>query len=167
MNGREDLYQWAGPYLYSRQVVAVQSASGIKQLSDLKGKRIAVQVTTKPEEILLERKDSKIPELETVYSMSAMEEIYASLRKGYVDAIAGHESALDRFVQSAPDLYVILDEELYVSELGVAFEKDMHQDLAQKMTLVLKEMREDGTIQDIVEKYGLDSKKVLGVVNAE
>ena len=29
MNGREEEYQWAGPYLYSRQVIAVRSNSDI------------------------------------------------------------------------------------------------------------------------------------------
>lgn len=31
MDGREEEYQWAGPYLYSRQVVAVRSESAIRQ----------------------------------------------------------------------------------------------------------------------------------------
>ena len=43
MTGREDRYQWAGPYMYSRQVMVVRSDSGIYRLSDLNGKRIAVQ----------------------------------------------------------------------------------------------------------------------------
>ena len=167
MNDRENQYQWAGPYLYSRQVVAVQKNSGITKISDLEGKRIAVQATTKPEEILLKGSFPGIPEAERVYSMSGMDEIYASLRKGYVDAIAGHESALERFVQSAPDTYCMLDESLYISELGVAFKKDTHQELAQKMTQILEQMQEDGTLGGIVEKYGLDVQKALGVTNAE
>ena len=167
MNDRENQYQWAGPYLYSRQVVAVQKNSGITKISDLEGKRIAVQATTKPEEILLKGSFPGIPEVERVYSMSGMDEIYASLRKGYVDAIAGHESALERFVQSAPDTYCMLDESLYISELGVAFKKDTHQELAQKMTQILEQMQEDGTLGGIVEKYGLDVQKALGVTNAE
>ena len=33
MNGRETKYQWAGPYMYSRQVVAVRADSDIQSLS--------------------------------------------------------------------------------------------------------------------------------------
>ena len=51
MNGREDLYRWAGPYMYSRQVVIVQASSDIYGLGDLNGKRIAVQSSSKPEEL--------------------------------------------------------------------------------------------------------------------
>ena len=109
----------------------------------------------------------RVPEVDMVYSLSGMDEIYASLRKGYVDAITGHESALERFVGNAPDMYAILDESLYISELGVAFKNDTHQDLAKKMTQILKEMQDDGTLRDMVEKYGLDAEKALGVTNAE
>ena len=61
----------------------------------------------------------------------------------------------------------MLDESLYISELGVAFKKDTHQELAQKMTQILEQMQEDGTLGGIVEKYGLDVQKALGVTNAE
>ena len=82
MNGREDEYQWAGPYLYSRQVIAVRTDSKIRNISDLAGKRVAVQATTKPEEVLLERSDPRVPEVDMVYSLSGMDEIYASSGKG-------------------------------------------------------------------------------------
>ena len=53
MNGREDRYRWAGPYMYSRQVVIVQASSDIYGLGDLNGKRIAVQTSSQPEELCL------------------------------------------------------------------------------------------------------------------
>ena len=53
MDGRENDYQWAGPYLVSRQVIAVSEQSSIERMSDLAGKTIAVQATGKPEAIFL------------------------------------------------------------------------------------------------------------------
>ena len=53
MEGRLDDYRWAGPYIASRQVVAVNENSEIYKLSDLEGKNLAVQSTTKPEEPLM------------------------------------------------------------------------------------------------------------------
>ena len=53
MQGRETLYQWAGPYMVSRQVVAVNTDSSIQSLSDLAGKTVMVQSTSKPEGIFL------------------------------------------------------------------------------------------------------------------
>lgn len=58
MDGREDAYQWAGPYMTSKQCVLVRTDSDIYTLNDLNGKKVAVQATTKPEEIFLKRSAS-------------------------------------------------------------------------------------------------------------
>ena len=63
INGREDLYNWTEPYMYSREVVAVTKDSSITKLSDLKGKRVAVQSTTRPEEMFLSGNNPRIPEV--------------------------------------------------------------------------------------------------------
>lgn len=61
MTGRENEYRWAGPYLASRQVVAVDPQSDIYTLADLEDKIVAVQSTTKPEDILLNRINENVP----------------------------------------------------------------------------------------------------------
>ena len=40
MDGREQLYRWVGPYMVSRQVVAVNADSSIETLADLAGKTL-------------------------------------------------------------------------------------------------------------------------------
>lgn len=161
MNEREDEYQWAGPYLFSRQVVVVRVNSSIHDISDLNGKDVAVQETSKPEEYLLHSTSSETPRPEKVYCFSSIDEVCAALRKNYVDAICGHESTLNRFIETAPDEYRILDEELFVSRLGVAFAKDFDSDFVKRLDQTLQEMREDGTTSEIVEKYGLNEPKNL------
>ena len=44
MNDRENDYQWAGPYLYSRQVIAVASDSDIQTFDDLLGKNVEYRI---------------------------------------------------------------------------------------------------------------------------
>ena len=61
INGREDDYRWAGPYMASRQVVAVMPGSDIETIADLEGRTLAVQSTTKPEELFLT--DATLPAL--------------------------------------------------------------------------------------------------------
>lgn len=161
MTDREDQYEWAGPYMYSRQIVVVRSNSEIYRLSDLAGKRVAVQATSKPESVFLERTDPRIPEVEAIYSFSTMDEIYSCLRKKYTDAIAGHEGALSSFMMTSPQNYRMLDESLYTSELGVAFKKGTHRNIAMQLTDILNDMKNDGTTEKIVEKYGLDGGYAL------
>lgn len=155
MTGRETLYCWAGPYAVSRQMVAVRTETGIASLAALAGRRVAVQVTTKPEELFLNGGPG-IPEVAAVYSFSTTAEVYAALRKNYVDAIAAHEGALGIFVDSMPDSIVMLPEPLFISELGVAFEKDAGRDeLAAALTETLRELEAEGFTAALAEKYSL------------
>ena len=112
MTERENEYTWAGAYFNSRQVVIVRANSGIRTLQDLEGKRFAVQVSSKPDEILLNHEDARIPEVDEIYCFSTLDEVYACLRKGYCDAIAGHESALRLFMDSLPNEFYMLEESL-------------------------------------------------------
>ena len=161
MNGREDEYQWAGPYLFSSQVVAVRQDSEIEQIADLNGKRIAVQETGKAEEYLLHPDGPEVPEAAKVYAFSNMDEVYSALRKNYVDAICGHESALNSFVKTAPDEYRMLKESLFSSRLGVAFDKSYDSQFVAQLNERLSDMMRDGTTRKIIEKYGLDAGKAL------
>ena len=45
MTGRESQFLWAGPYLYSQQVVMVPKNSPIYSIKDLNGKVVGVQST--------------------------------------------------------------------------------------------------------------------------
>ena len=145
INGREDQYHWTDPYMISRQVVAVRAESGIYSLQDLKDRRIAVQSTTKPEEIFEKHEDSRIPELEEVISIQNRELLYPFLSKGYVDAIAAHETSILQGMKDYGLEYRILDEPLLIVGLGVAF--SLNDDRA------FEQMREDGTMEKIIGKY--------------
>lgn len=159
MTDREKKYQWSGPYMYSRQAVVVRSDSDIYTLADLKNKRVGVQATTKAENLFLHMIDSKLPDVRQVNSFSTTEELFAVLRKGYVDAIAGHEALIGRLTSDDSNTYRMLEESPYISELGVAFAKGTHKELSDKLTKILEKMKKDGTIDKIVQKYGLDPEK--------
>ena len=155
MNGRENEYAWAGPYMHSKQVVAVNASSDIYSLKDLNGKLIAVQNASKPEALFL---TDSVPgvSIKKVYSFSTMASVFASLKKGYVDACAGHETACRDHMKNIWGEFRILDEALLKADLGVAFNKETGAARAAKLTAVLKEMKSDGTIRKILEKYDLD-----------
>ena len=161
MTDREGEYEWAGPYMYSRQIVVVHADSDIYELADLEGKRVAVQATSKPESVFLNTADARIPHIGALYSFSTMDEIYSCLRKRYADAIAGHEGALSSFMKTSPGTYRILDESLYTSELGVAFKNGRHSSMSARLTEILDDMKRDGTTERIIKKYGLDSDYAL------
>lgn len=161
MNGREDLYQWSGPYMSSRQVVAVRADSNIYELADLAGKRIGVQATTKAEGLFLGKIPSDLPAGQ-VSSYATTDDMFAALRKGYVDAICGHEALIAGWIGTETIAYRLLDESPLQTELGVAFAKGTHAELSLALTQTLEQMQYDGTMGQILEKYGIDAQKAMG-----
>lgn len=163
MDGREQLYRWAGPYMTSRQVVAVNADSGIETLADLAGKTMMVQSTTKPEEIFLAGTDPRIPQLGEVLSTEDRSVQYAMLNCGYVDAVAAHETAILQYMQDCNADFRILEEPLLVTGTGVAFALNDTRGLDEQLTKTFAAMRADGTMKQIVGKYLPDPEKYLEV----
>ena len=153
MQGRETLYRWAGPYMVSRQVVAVNADSSIQSLSDLAGKTVMVQSTSKPEGIFLSGSDPRIPQTVEVFSIEDRSVQYAMLACGYVDAIAAHETAILQYMKDSNAAFRILEEPLLVTGLGVAFAKNDSRGLDLQLNDTFAQMREDGTLERIVGKY--------------
>ena len=163
MEGRLDDYRWAGPYIASRQVVAVNENSDIYKLSDLEGKNLAVQSTTKPESIFLNRTDERIPKLGNLISLGHRELIYTFLGKGYVDAVAAHEESIVQYRKDYDASFRILEEPLMITGIGVAFAKEDDRGICEQMGQTQEEMRLDGTSLKIIEKYLDDPQKYLEV----
>ncbi len=159
--GREDKYQWAGPYMKSRQVVAVRNDSDIYTLEDLKNKRIGVQTTTKGEQVFLKRTNILLPKEYNINSFSTSDELLAVLRKGYVDAIAGHEALLLNMETYNTVTYRVLSESLQDVKIGVAFEKGTHEEIASELSKILEDMAKDGVTGEIAQKYGMSPENVV------
>lgn len=167
IDGRKDDYNWAGPYMISRHVIAVGKNSKIYKLSDLKDKVIAVQSTTKPEELFLKRTNKKIPKVKEVCSMENRELIYTALGKGYVDAIAAHEISIRQYMADYDIEYRILDDELLETGIGVAFSKNDKRGIDKKLSRTLKKMLKDGSTKKILQKYVTHADNYLEVNNLE
>ena len=163
MEGRLDDYRWAGPYIASRQVVAVNENSDLYKLSDLEGKNLAVQSTTKPEGIFLNRTDERIPKLGNLISLGHRELIYTFLGKGYVDAIAAHETAVEQYLKDFNADYRILKESILTTGLGVAFAKKDQRGIAAALSKELDSMRKDGRTKKILEQYVTNADEFLEV----
>ena len=161
MSGRADEYTWAGPYMYSHQVVAVMPDSDIQTLADLAGKTVVVQATTKPESLFLDGNDPRIPEIRALHSLQKRELIYSYLAKGYADAVAAHEISILQFMKDYGFEFRILEEPLEAVELGVAFSRSDDRGIAQALSATLEEMHTDGTTRSILAGYLADPDKYL------
>ena len=163
MDGREEAYRWAGPYMVSRQVAAVDADSSIRSLSDLAGKTIAVQSTGKPEEIFLSGSDPRIPQTVEVLSIENRSVQYAMLACGFVDGIAAHETGILQYMKDNAVDFRILEEPLLVTGLGIAFAKNDTRGLDSQLTDTLAQMRADGTLERIIGRYLENAAQYLEV----
>lgn len=163
IDGREEEYHWTSPYMYSRQVVAVEKNSSIYTLSDLKGKKVVVQSTTKPEEIFVSHTDKRIPKPKEVLSVQNRELLYPFLSKGYADAMAAHETSILQSMKDYDLEYRILEEPLAVVGLGVAFSKEDDRGIEKKLSVQFRKLKEDGTLEKIIGRYLEHPEKYLEV----
>lgn len=143
----------------SRQVLLVAEDSPVTTLADLEGLQVGVQFTSKPDELFSAGAGIGFPTLRSLYCFSGTEELLAALRKGYVDAIAGHETMFLEYMKTATGRYRILEEPLLEVELGVAFAKNGGEQMAERLTEVLRAMYEDGFVASVLERHGISSER--------
>lgn len=161
MTGRESQFRWAGPYMRSRQVVAVLPSSEIQSLEDLAGKTVAVQSTTKPEGIILDRTNEHVPEIQRMFSFSNRDYLGPALLKGYADAIAAHETSILQYEADYNVDFRILSDPLLEVGLGAAFDLNDSRGIDVQLNDAFAQMREDGTMEQIIGKYLSDPASYL------
>ena len=164
MNGREEEYQWAGPYLLSPITVCVRNDSDIYSFNDLRGKSISVLVNSRGENFFLNLPYS--PELR-VCSYNSLDTAFAAFNKGFTDAVVGHQTGLEQYTKDFPELYRYLDTPVHIAQLGVAFKKGSDSVIASKLNRTLEQMNQDGTIPEIARKYGLNTSNFVEVTSDE
>lgn len=166
-NGREDQYLWTDPYMYSRESVVVNEDSPIYTLDDLSDRTVATLVNTRAESILLQQK--VFPQLcpESVYSFQDMGEALAALELGYVDAAAGDRLYIENYMENHPGKLRVIEESLETSRFAVAFSKDEDPELVDRLNKTLKEMKQDGTTDEILARYGVKQASYAEEITGE
>ncbi len=149
VEGREEGYLWIGPYMNSNQVQVVNSGSDIRSLQDLEGKTVAVQAASVAESVLLELSNPGVQVLSFEDNMLP----FAALASNYVDALVADEPVVVRYMKDYDTGFTILDEPVLYASVGTAFAKDGDAELCAKVNAAIDDMREDGTLQEIVEGY--------------
>ena len=151
MNGREDEYTWSEPYLDNQQVFVVRADSGINSEKDLAGKTVDVQRDSSAEAALKEA-----PELTATFkellTTADYNTAFMDLEQGAVDAIAMDVIVAGYQIQQRNADFKILDDSLSEEEYGVGFKKG-NTELRDKVQSTLEEMAEDGTLQEVSEKW--------------
>ena len=151
MTGREDDYTWTEPYMANQQVFVVANDSDINSQADLAGKIVEVQADSSAEAALKEAPvlTATFKELLTTADYNTA---FMDLEQGAVDAIAMDVIVAGYQIQQRNADFKILDDSLSAEEYGVGFKKG-NTELRDKVQSTLEEMAEDGTLQEVSEKW--------------
>ncbi len=152
MEGREDDYTFSDPYMLNAQVVVVRADSGVASFEDLAGKTVVTQVDSAAEDVLEGDQADLAATFASLDTIAEYNTAFMQLESGAVDAVACDLSIAQYQMAANPDAYVMLDEYLSEENYAVGFKKG-DTATAEKVTETLKALYEDGTVEEIANKY--------------
>ncbi len=162
INGREDDYEWSVPYVDNSQVIVVKASSGITGFDDLAGKKVAVQTASAALDVLSDEEAQKAlaDTFKELQQFDDYNTAFLELEAGSVDAIAMDIGVAQYQISNRGDEYIILEEHLNAEQYGIGF-KLGNTELRDEVNDALKTLKENGTFDELAEKYGLSDMTCL------
>jgi polar amino acid transport system substrate-binding protein len=146
---RKKQVNFSDPYIDSDQSLAVKKGSPISSLEDLKGKVVGVQRGTTGE-----LKANEIKEKYGIKEIKSYDDTlmaFEDLKAGRVDAVVNDYPVTAYLVKKDPAFEIVA--RIPTGEkYGIAVRKDS-TDLLEAINKALREMKADGTYQQIYEKW--------------
>ncbi len=143
---REEAVAFTDSYATGVQVVIVPEGSEIAEIADLADKNIGVQTGTTGD---IYCTDDYGQDHVKQFDNGAL--AISALKNGQVDCVVIDNEPAKAFVEVNEGLK-ILDTEYTVEDYAIAIAKD-NTELLEKVNGAIKELKEDGTIASIIEKY--------------
>lgn len=143
---RKENLNFTESYATGIQVIIVKEDSAMATADDLAGKQIGVQQGTTGHIYCSDDfGDDKV----TAYANGAL--AVEALKNDQVDCVVIDSEPAKAFVAANEGLK-ILETEYVVEDYAIGIAKD-NAELLEKMNTALKELKEDGTVQSIIDKY--------------
>lgn len=151
---RKENMLFSEPYMDNRQIVFVAKNGKVTVAgeTDLAGKTIGTQSGGTTEEYFENKPELKASMKEVKYYPDYIN-AFMDLENGRLDAVVGDEIIGRYYISKHPDEIQAIDTVIgTVSQFGIAFRKD-DQKLRDEVQKVFDEMKADGTVAKISEKW--------------
>lgn len=135
------------PYLSGGQVIVTTKDSGIKSAEDLNGEQVAVGIGSTCAEAAKEIEGAEILELDDFNVAFVM------VKNNSVKATVADISVANEYVKNN-DSFIIVGEPLSVEDTAIVTKKG-NDKLIEEINKAIKELKEDGTIDSLKEKWGV------------
>jgi len=139
------------PYLRNDQVLVVREADGVTQKEELAGKKLGLQAGSSANEALDAAEEFKAS-LDQVVPFDENLTALMDLNQGGVDAVLVDVIVANYYKTLNDYPFIVLSETLAPEEYGIGFRKG-DVALTEKINALLFEMKEDGTLKLISEKW--------------
>lgn len=150
---RLQIIDFSTPYYMAGQAIVVPTNSKITSVNSLNNKRVIVVLGTTGERNLRYFAPSSIMQGYMNY-----QDAFRAFKLGHTDAMTSDDALLLGFVMDNKG-YKILPKRLTEEPYGIAFEKsDNALALKNNLNRIIDDMRSDGTLNKIEDKWGIKKK---------
>lgn len=143
---RKQSVDFTDSYATSTQVIIVSPDSSVAKVDDLPGKKIGVQLGTTGDSFASDYEE----EGSTIERYNKGADAILALTSGKIDCVIIDSEPAKAFVKENEGLK-ILDEPFADEEYAICVAKD--SELTEKINTALSELKKDGTIDKIMDKY--------------
>lgn len=149
---REEALTLSNPYLENPQIYVVLADSGIKTEEDLKGKVVAAQ-NGSTAYLTIDKNTELRDSFKEFVGVEDNVKALMDLEVGGSDAVAMDTIVARYYMSKEPNKYsIIADTTIFDEKVAIAFRKGDNA-LCEKVEEILKEMKADGTLAQISEKW--------------
>ena len=148
---RKEKINFTDSYATGVQVVIVPEDSDIQSVDDLEGKLIGVQQGTTGDLYCSDTPENGGFGEENVQKFTSGPVAVEALKNGQIDCVVIDNEPAKNYVAQNEGLK-ILDTEYVTEEYAIGISKD-NPELLEQINAALQELRDDGTIQSIIDKY--------------
>lgn len=147
---REQVFAMSDTYYDTKVVIATKKTNKITSYDQLKGKTVGVKNGTAAQRFLQKNKDKYGYTIKTFDTSDLMNN---SLSTGSVDAIMDDQPVIEYAIKQGQDLSINMEGEA-VGSFAFGVKKDgSHENLIKQFNTALAQMKKDGTLDQIIEKW--------------
>ena len=147
---REQVFAMSDTYYDTKVVIATKKANKITSYDQLKGKTVGVKNGTAAQRFLQKNKDKYGYTIKTFDTSDLMNN---SLSTGAVDAIMDDQPVIEYAIKQGQDLSINMEGEAVGSFAFGVKKGGSHEKLIKQFNTALAQMKKDGTLDQIIEKW--------------